>query len=120
MLAVDRSDDASFAGDFYRALHLLHSKDPSSADGLRELLDAAIARRDGTCSGTTNRKLKPSTRITLDFENEAAADATIGADSRRTGFKDAKGNDVNGKDEVPRISIPDEDQNDVAACKVYT
>lgn len=94
--------------DFTLALHLLHSEDPNSASELRALLDNAIARR-------YDDKRQKYIGTSFDYEN--------GYKSRlrnHRGFKDAKGNDVNGKDEVPRISIPDEDLTDAPACKVQT
>ncbi|XP_008207821.1 integrator complex subunit 12-like isoform X1 [Nasonia vitripennis] len=91
--------------DFTRALRLLHSSDPGSVDELRSILDASIAERYGPSKTILARLPKSRFRCEAELSCDGA-------------FTDAGGNDVGGKDEVPRISIPDEGQADGAVCKV--
>ncbi|XP_023245838.1 integrator complex subunit 12-like [Copidosoma floridanum] len=97
--------------DFARALRLLHSPEPGSTEKLRVLLNVAIAQRYGSgksipAGGARERVDNASSRIKSEEESDGEA------------FTDSVGNSVGGKDEVPRISIPDEEHGESLTCRV--
>ncbi|XP_011499783.1 PREDICTED: integrator complex subunit 12-like [Ceratosolen solmsi marchali] len=105
---TSNTTSTSLTEEFIKALRLLHSTEAGSAEELRGLLLTSIVKRYG------------STRTTLDrpLESEFQDQEELKEEPGRSYFANVAGNDEDDKDEVPRISIPDEGQNDSTVCKV--
>lgn len=122
-----RSEQGKSLGkEFTRALNLLYSREPKSADELREMLEIEIAKQNKpkrpklrtyprrNKRRKTNAVAVENGRSTVEKENNEIFDQkTAACDLDPDAFEY-----VGNRDDVPRISIPDEDQNDGAVCKV--
>jgi Mg-chelatase subunit ChlI len=129
--------------EFTRAFRLLHSTEAGSAEELRGLLVASIAKRYGSIKTSLDRfsgsqlqevveqqeeeeeeeeeeQEEQEEQKEEEQEEQEEEEEEVPWEASRGYFMDSAGNDVGDKDEVPRISIPDEGHNDGNVCKVFT
>ncbi|XP_058789157.1 integrator complex subunit 12-like [Phymastichus coffea] len=130
--ATKAEHEKSLSKEFIRALSLLYSPEANSAEELRLMLEIEIAKqkklkqtklrkyqqrlkRRKACAAdivgsehlTAEKSSRPQTKQTIaDKKAQVIANLEPAAE------------DFANKDDIPIISIPDEDQNDEAVCKV--